>query len=96
MSLAALELTLQIYLEGRASELPVWKALEKTPDSCKSDAEYIQREMGCGVVVPSTSYSGGGALPEGGGYLPAAAVGSACSPDLPRPLAAPAGGGQCC
>jgi L-seryl-tRNA(Ser) seleniumtransferase len=63
MSLLALETVLQFYVEGRQDELPVWKALQKSLDQCKLEAEMIMNKMGVGTVIPMQSFSGGGALP---------------------------------
>jgi L-seryl-tRNA(Ser) seleniumtransferase len=63
MSLLALETVLQFYVEGRQDELPVWKALQKSPAQCRKEAVLIKEAMGVGDVIPMQSYSGGGALP---------------------------------
>jgi L-seryl-tRNA(Ser) seleniumtransferase len=63
LSLAALEATLQLYAEGRASELPVWRMLERSPEDCREEARKIASELpGCEVIA-ETSFTGGGALP---------------------------------
>ena len=66
LSLAALEATLQLYVSGRASELPVWRMLEKSPDECRQAAEWIAARLPGSEVLPETSFTGGGALPEQG------------------------------
>ena len=63
ISLAALEATLQIYVEGREAEIPVWNMLQKPLQECRREAEEIQKSLGVGSVVPCKSFSGGGALP---------------------------------
>ena len=63
MSLLALEHILQVYVEGRQNELPVWKSLQQSPQECSVQAEKIVSALGQGEVVPMNSFSGGGALP---------------------------------
>ncbi|MEC7985039.1 MAG: L-seryl-tRNA(Sec) selenium transferase [Myxococcota bacterium] len=64
LNLAALELTLQMYIEGRAHDLPVWQSLEHSAAHCQREAEQIRQALGDGSVESANSYSGGGALPE--------------------------------
>ena len=66
MSLCAIETILQMYVEGRESELPVWHALEKTALECRQEALVLQKRMGVGEVIALQSYSGGGSLPNQG------------------------------
>ena len=63
LSLLALEEVLQLYIEGRQHELPVWRALQRDPQECRKDAEYIVKHIHRGEVIPMLAYSGGGALP---------------------------------
>ena len=63
LSLLALEEVLQIYIEGRQNELPVWKALQQDPQECRKNAQDIVDALQQGEVIPMLSYSGGGALP---------------------------------
>lgn len=64
--LAGLEATLQIHLEERSSELPVWRYLERTPEDCLVLAEQLVSglpEAGLSVQA-GESLVGGGASPD--------------------------------
>ena len=65
MLLAALEATLQIHLEGRSSELPVWRFLERSQEECKRLAEMLMDGMPEYIhIKQDVSLVGGGASPE--------------------------------
>ena len=64
MILAGLEATLQMHLEGRGQETPVWTFLERTAAECKLMAEILADELPNAAPVPSESFVGGGALPD--------------------------------
>lgn len=67
LTLAALEATLKMYLEGRASDLPLWKAAGIPNDALEGRA----RAIAAAIVdphfkieaVPSRAVAGGGSLP---------------------------------
>lgn len=63
LGLAALEATLQLYVEGRADEIPARALLARTPDALRRVAERIRRAVPGARVRPGESVSGGGALP---------------------------------
>ena len=63
MVLAALEATLQIYREGREQHLPVWDALERSPEDCRVIAQKMADSIEGAIVEEDLSYTGGGALP---------------------------------
>lgn len=66
MILAGLEATLQIHLEGRASDLPVWQYLERTQEECRLLAEDLMQRMSRPDVTmrKDVSLVGGGASPD--------------------------------
>ncbi len=72
MTLAALEKTLQMIREGRASEIPVRSMLARTPEQCSVMAQRIADGVQGARVEDDVGYSGGGALP--GEALPTAVV----------------------
>jgi L-seryl-tRNA(Ser) seleniumtransferase len=63
ISLALLEASLQIHLEGRADSLPVWKMMHRSLSEITEMAEEIAKEFPEARVESMDSYSGGGALP---------------------------------
>jgi L-seryl-tRNA(Ser) seleniumtransferase len=71
MTLAALQATLTIYLEGRADELPLWRMLTASTEDLRTRAEHLAHSIedelsSTGVkaeVVPSEAVAGGGSLP---------------------------------
>ena len=68
MTLAALERTLELYLHGRAHELPLWAfagaALGSLDDRAAALAERINDELdGAAQVVHTQAVAGGGSLP---------------------------------
>ena len=71
MTLAALQATLAIYLEGRANELPLWHMLTASSDDLRTRAQHLARSIeeelsSSGVkaeVVPTEAVAGGGSLP---------------------------------
>jgi L-seryl-tRNA(Ser) seleniumtransferase len=71
MTLAALQATLAIYLEGRANELPLWRMLTASPDDLRTRAQQLAHSIedqlsSSGVkaeVVPTDAVAGGGSLP---------------------------------
>ena len=64
MILAGLEATLQVHIEGRSHQLPVWRYLERTAEECRLMAIEVAEGFPFAEVVPSSSLVGGGALPE--------------------------------
>ena len=64
MILAGLEATLQLHIEGRSHELPVWEYLQRTKEECHRLALTISEGIDGLNVEPSHSLVGGGALPE--------------------------------
>ena len=44
-------------------EIPVWKMLQKNLEECRFEALQIQEYVGCGRIISTQSFSGGGALP---------------------------------
>lgn len=69
MTLAALEATLTIHLEGRAIELPLWRMASEPSLSIKKRASALAKDLSRLVpdlkaeVRPVASVSGGGSLP---------------------------------
>ncbi len=70
MTLAALEETLQMYLRGRAAELPLWQMALVPVEELEARAKHVAEELGAGMgaevkieVVPIASVAGGGSLP---------------------------------
>jgi L-seryl-tRNA(Ser) seleniumtransferase len=71
MTLAALQATLAIYLEGRANELPLWRLLTASADDLRTRAQQLAHSIedqlsSSGVkaeVVPTEAVAGGGSLP---------------------------------
>ena len=64
ISLAILEASLQIYLEGRADQLPIWEMMHRPLEKIREMAEEIAQEFSAAIIDTTVSYSGGGALPE--------------------------------
>ena len=62
--LAGLEATLQLHIEGRSNELPVWEYLQRTKEECHRLALIISEGIDGLNVEASHSLVGGGALPE--------------------------------
>ena len=64
--LAGLDATLQIHLEGRASELPVWQYLQRTQMECHRLAEQLMQQLSRPEVTmrEDVSLVGGGASPD--------------------------------
>lgn len=60
LTLAALEATLRLYIEGRHEEIPVWKYLARTSDEVRRLAEIVGK--GRRIEVAATEI-GGGSLP---------------------------------
>jgi L-seryl-tRNA(Ser) seleniumtransferase len=63
MSLAALEATLMLHRD-RPAHLPVQRMLGQTEAELQDRAERLQAAVGCGVVVRTDGFAGGGSLPE--------------------------------
>ncbi|MHB8509541.1 MAG: L-seryl-tRNA(Sec) selenium transferase [Candidatus Dormibacteria bacterium] len=63
LSLAALEGTLQIYLEGRGAEVPVRRMLAMTASQTRDRAQGWRAAIGVGEVVEVASAPGGGSMP---------------------------------
>ena len=64
MILAGLEATLQLHIEGRSHELPVWEYLQRTKEECRRLALSISEGIDGLNIEASHSLVGGGALPE--------------------------------
>ena len=64
MILAGLEATLQVHMEGRSQQLPVWRYLERSAEECRLIALEVAEGFDFAEVVPSSSLVGGGALPD--------------------------------
>ncbi|HKA87558.1 MAG TPA: L-seryl-tRNA(Sec) selenium transferase [Haliangiales bacterium] len=63
LTLAALEATLDLYLEGRADEIPSVRMLAEAPEAVRTRAERLRALVDAGEVVPALSAVGGGSLP---------------------------------
>ena len=70
MTLAALEATLRIYLEGRGAELPLWRMVSATVEELERRAGGLASELAEGIgtgfkveLVTLASVAGGGSLP---------------------------------
>jgi len=62
--LSYLSVTLQHYLRGEAvQKIPVWQMIAADPGQLKTRAEFWQRTIGAGHIVPGESTVGGGSLP---------------------------------
>lgn len=68
LTLAALEATLRLYLQGRELEIPVWRYLARPPAEVRQSAERIAKALGDRARVES------GSTEVGGGSLPGASV----------------------
>jgi L-seryl-tRNA(Ser) seleniumtransferase len=70
MTLAALEATIELYLEGRAEELPLWQMLLASPQELRDRAEALARRTQSATdervkaeAVAVSAIMGGGSLP---------------------------------
>ena len=63
MVLSALEATLQMHVEHRCNELPVWEFLQRSVDACYDMAVELARGIPQASVEQDVGFSGGGALP---------------------------------
>ena len=63
LTLAALEATLDLYLEQRADEIPAVRMLREEPDAVHARAERLRGLVGAGEVVAALSAIGGGSMP---------------------------------
>jgi L-seryl-tRNA(Ser) seleniumtransferase len=63
LTLAGLEATLRMYLEGRETEIPVWAACSKSLDEIRRDCLALKKAWGSGVVGIGTTELGGGSFP---------------------------------
>ena len=72
MTLAALEATLRIYLDGRERELPLWRMALTPAAELEARAQRLAQSIGSRLAergvkaeaVPSAAVAGGGSLPE--------------------------------
>lgn len=67
LCLAAFEATLLMYREGRASELPIWRFVERSSERCRELATSLLDAIDGQVpaqLVEDVSYVGGGSLPQ--------------------------------
>ena len=89
MTLAALEATLRMYLEGRARELPLWRMAGVTSAELEGRARALVDSLGDieakVEAVPSRAVAGGGSLP--GTEMPSWAVSVAHEHKPPDELA---------
>ena len=63
MNLAALEATLQIYVEGREEQLPVWRMINQEQAVLHQRAQRFKQAFSAMRIAESEAYTGGGALP---------------------------------
>lgn len=63
LTLAGLEATLRMYLEGREAEIPVWAACGRSMDGIRRDCLAFKKAWGSGVVAEGTTELGGGSFP---------------------------------
>lgn len=63
LTLAGLEATLRMYLEGREAEIPVWAACSKPLDQIRRECLALKKAWGTGVVAEGTTELGGGSFP---------------------------------
>ncbi|MBP9503396.1 MAG: L-seryl-tRNA(Sec) selenium transferase [Candidatus Promineofilum sp.] len=67
LALAALTATLDLYLTGRESDIPVWRMIARPLDEIAAEAERWARQLrDAGIdaaTAPDVSYVGGGSLP---------------------------------
>lgn len=69
LTLAALEITLRLYAQGKAlTHIPLWQMLTMPPETLAQRVRAWQARLGFGEIRESTSTVGGGSLPET--YLP--------------------------
>ena len=70
MTLAALEATLAAYIEGRASELPLWRMANAPAEELRDRARRLAESVSEGDVkaeaVTTEAVTGGGSLPATG------------------------------
>lgn len=70
MTLAALEATLDAYLEGRADDLPLWRMAGAPADELRSRARLLAEAFSEGGMkaeaIPTEAVAGGGSLPATG------------------------------
>lgn len=71
ITLAALEATLRLYVEGRESEIPLWASASAPLESVRRDAARLAKAGG-GSVIQTVCRMGGGAMPGQG--IPSAAA----------------------
>lgn len=73
MTLAALEMTLRLYREGRPEAIPLWAMINAAPDALKRRAQLMARRIRAGLGTPSDTLRIGTVstrAPVGGGSLP--------------------------
>ena len=64
LTLAGLEVTLRMYAEGRAADLPLWEAMGKPLPAIKRAAQSLGRAYaGSSVVAAGETEMGGGSMP---------------------------------
>lgn len=64
LDLAGLRATLQLYVDGRESEIPVWAAIGREPADVRREARRLARDCALpSEVVASVTEVGGGSLP---------------------------------
>jgi L-seryl-tRNA(Ser) seleniumtransferase len=63
LTLAALEATLDLYLEGATDEIPTVHMLAEDPAAVRARADRLRALVGAGEVVASLSAVGGGSMP---------------------------------
>jgi L-seryl-tRNA(Ser) seleniumtransferase len=73
LTLAGLEATLRLYLQGRHAEVPVWRYLSKPLEAVRKDADQIASGSTKAVVEQATTEVGGGSMP--GATVPTYRVG---------------------
>ncbi len=62
-TLAALGVTLELYLDGRADEIPFWAMAARSVESLTDRLTSIQEAIGFGAIEPSASLPGAGSVP---------------------------------
>ncbi len=64
LAVAALAATLELYLDKRELEIPLWEMISRPLDAVRAQAEIIAAGWAGAVLEEGTSEVGGGALPE--------------------------------
>jgi L-seryl-tRNA(Ser) seleniumtransferase len=79
LTLAGIEATLRLYLDGRHEEIPVWRSISRPMEEVKRLADLVARGHKGARVEPGKTEIGGGSLP--GATVPTFRVGLTGNPE---------------